>query len=272
MKTWRRILAVIALILSTVGLLLSLLAGAGVWIVERPARVKAANVFGRIETALVVADQNLTQLKASLARATERLEQVGQEQRKLAQAPRRADPTRRFLARTVKQRIAPEFTDAREKLHTVAEAAIVVNSMLDDVGNFPLLSVAGLEMDGLAAMNSRLGEVGPAAWELSRLFVEPEPDTKGEAEELSRIERTLNAVRELIAEFEARLAEFRQRTLALRSKIMPWITPAAVVISLACFWVALSQFSVLCRAWTWWKRSSGKRSRNSETISVVENA
>ena len=270
MKTWRRILAVIALILSTVGLLLSLLAGAGVWIVERPARVKAANVFGRIETALDVGDQNLTQLKASLARATERLEQVGQEQRKLAQAPRRADPTRRFLARTVQQRIAPEFTDAREKLHTVAEAAIVVNSMLDDVGNFPLLSVAGLEMDGLAAMNSRLGEVGPAAWELSRLL--GEPDAAGEAEELSRIERTLNAVRELIAEFVARLAEVRQRTLALKSKTMPWITPAAVVISVACFWVSLSQISVLCRAWTWWKRSGEKHSKNPDTICVIENA
>ena len=257
MKIWRRILAAGALLLSTIGLLLSLAAGGGVWIVERPVRVKATNAFGRLEAALDVGDQNLAQVKASLARATERLEQVRQEQQKLALAPRRADPARRFLARTVQQQVAPEFTDAREKLHTVAEAAVVVNSMLEDVGNFPLLSVAGLEMDGLTAMNNRLGDVGPAAWELSRLLGEPEPDVEGEAEELSRMERTLDAVRDLIARFEVRLAEVRQRTLALRSKTMPWITPAAVVISVAGFWIALSQISVMCRAWTWWKRSSG---------------
>jgi hypothetical protein len=257
MKIRRRILAAMALILSTVGLLLSLTASAGVWIVERPVKVKAANAFERLETALDVGDQNLGQVNASLARAAERLELVRQEQRKLAQAPRRADPARRFLARTVQQQIAPEFADAREKLHTVAEAAVVVNSMLEDVGNFPLLSVAGLEMDGLVAMNNRLGDVGPVAWELSRLLGEPEPDAEGEAEELSRMERTLDSVRDLIARFEVRLAEVRQRTLALRSKTMPWITPAAVVISVAGFWIALSQISVMCRAWTWWKRSSG---------------
>ena len=254
MKICLRILAVITFFLSMVGLFLCFAVGVGVWIVERPARVKAERLFGRMETALNVADQNLDQVKASLARATERLDQVRQEQRTLAQEPRRADVGRRFLARTVQQRIAPELTDAHDKLHTVAEAATVVNSMLEDIGNFPLLSVSGLDMDGLTAMNNRLGEVGPAAWELSRLLGASEPEaTADTGQEFSRIERILGGLRTMIAEFEGRLAEVRQSKKSLESKTLPWITPAAIAISVVCSWIAFSQISVMGHARSWWR-------------------
>jgi len=255
MKICLRSLAVITFFLSTVGLFLCLAAGVGVWIVERPARVKAERLFERMETALDVAEQNLDQVKASLARATERLDQVREEQRKLAEEPRKADAARRFLARTVQQRIAPELTDAREELHTVAEAATVVNSILEDLGNFPLLSVGGMDMDGLRAMNDRLGEVGPAAWELSRLLGEPEPEAAaGAGAEFSRIERTLIALQAMIAEFEGRLAEVRQHKKSLESNTLPWITPAAIAISVVCAWIAFSQISVMGHARSWWRQ------------------
>jgi len=44
------------------------------------------------------------------------------------------------------------------------------------------------------------------------------------------------------------LAQVRQRAEALKSRALPWITPAALLI-----WIALSQVSVLFHAWSWWK-------------------
>jgi hypothetical protein len=236
-------------------LFLSLAGGVGVWLVKGPATAKATRVFGRIEAALDVAEQNLDQVKASLARAAERLDSAREEQRKLVQQPQPNSALRRMLARTVQQRIAPQLGDAHEKLHTVAEAAVVVNSVLEDVGNFPFLSVAGLDIDGLSEMNGRLADVGPAAWELSRLLGEPAPDSAAESAQLSRIERALTTLQGWIAEFEPRLTEVRQRTEGLKSKTLPWITPAAVLISAVCFWIALSQVSLACHGWSWWKHS-----------------
>jgi hypothetical protein len=40
----------------------------------------------------------------------------------------------------------------------------------------------------------------------------------------------------------------------MKSRTLPWITPAAVVISVVSFWFALSQVSLLCHAWSWLKR------------------
>jgi hypothetical protein len=256
MNLVKSILAALTLLLSVGMLLLSLAGGIGVWIVKQPATEKATRVFARIEAALAIAEQKLDQVKASLARAAERLDSAREEQRKLAQTPQASNVLRRTLARTVQRQLAPELGDANEKLHTVAEAAVVVNSVLEDVGNFPFLSVAGLDLDRLKEINNRLSEVAPAAWELSRLLGEPDSDSSAAANQLSRIERTLNTLRGMIGEFEPWLTLVRQRTELLKSRTLPWITPAAVIWSAACFWIALSQVSLMVHAWSWWKRAA----------------
>jgi chromosome segregation ATPase len=253
MKILKRILAGCTLLLATAGLLLSLAGGVGVWLVKEPVTAKANKVFERIEAALDVADKSLDHVKQSLTRAADRLESVKREQSKLAQAASKKPGLKRMLARTVQQKVAPELGNAHEKLHTVAEAAVVVNSVLEDLGNFPLLSVTGLDSDRLTEMNDQLARVGPAAWELSRLFGEPDGDSSDGSAQLSRVERALQTLQRLIAEYEPQLTQVRQRTEALKSKTFSWITPAAVLISVACFWIALSQVSLLCHAWSWWK-------------------
>jgi hypothetical protein len=257
MKVCKRILAGLTLLLGAAGLLLSLAGGVGVWIVKGPATAKATRVFGRIEAALDVADQGLDHVKTSLARAAERLDSVQEEQRKLAREPPKFNAARRLLARTVQQRIAPELGDAHETLHTVAEAAVVVNSVLEDVGNFPFLSVTGLDLGRLTEINSRLSGVGPAAWELSRLLggPGPEPDSDATSTQLSRIEQALKTMRGLIAEYQSQVTQVRQRAEELKSRTLPWITPATVVVSLVCFWIALSQVSLLAHARSWWRHS-----------------
>jgi hypothetical protein len=255
MNVCKRILAGLALLLSAALLLLSLAGGVGVWIVKGPATAKATRVFGRLEAALDVAEQNLDQVKTSLARAAERLDSAREEQRKLAQEPQPNSALRRLLARTVQTKMGPELGNAHEKLHTVAEAAVVVNSVLEDVGNFPFLSVTGLDIDRLTEMNNRLADVGPAAWELSRLLGEPVPDSDAANTQLSQIDQALKTMRRSIAEYESQVTEVRQRTEALKSRTLPWITPAAVLISVVCFWIALSQVSLMFHARSWWKHS-----------------
>ena len=109
-----------------------------------PLTARATQVFGRVAAALDVAEQGLEHASTSLARAAECLDRVKEEQRQLAQQPRRGNAARSFMARTVQQLIAPQFSEAHETLHTVAEAAAVVNSVLEDVGTVPL--VVGIDL------------------------------------------------------------------------------------------------------------------------------
>src|SRR5262249_4344275 len=116
---------------------------------------------------------------------------------------------------------------------------------------------SGLDMDRLAEMNSSLADMGPAAWELSRLLGEPDPGSDAASNQMSRIERTLKTLQGLISDFEPRLTEIRQRTDDLKSKTLPRITSAVILISAVCFWIALSQVSLMSYAWSRWNHSHG---------------
>jgi hypothetical protein len=263
MKVCIRILAALTLLLASVVLLLSLAGGVGVWIVKGPLTERATRIFERIEAALDIADHGLEHVKTTLARAAERLNSAKEEQQRLAREPQQNSVLRRLLARTVQQSLAPELGNAHESLHTVAEAAVVVNSVLEDVGSFPFLSTAGLDLSRLTEINSRLAEVGPAAWELSRLLGEPATGSDADAAstQVSRIERTLQTLQGLIDEYEPRLTQVRQRTEELKARTLPWIAPAVVIVSLVCLWIALSQVSLLCHAWSWWRQVGRNNSR-----------
>jgi hypothetical protein len=253
MKLLMRILAALVFLLATVGLLLSLAGGIGVWVVKAPVTERATKLYGRADAALDLAERSLREVKASLDRATERLGTLKEEQRELAQQPQRGAGMRRLLA----QQFVPECDHAHDTLHTVAKAAVVVNSILEDVGNFPLLYTSGLDTDRLAEINERLGQVGPAAWELSRLFGGPNPGAESDEAErqLSGIERALQAAQGMVAEYESQVAEVRQRSAELKSRTLFWITPVAALFSFVCFWIALSQVSVMSHALSWWKRA-----------------
>src|SRR5687768_11492263 len=121
MNLFKRMLAGLFFLLGVAGLLVSLAAAVGVWVVKGPVTEKMTGVFARVEAALDAADQGLDQAGASLDRAAERLADVREEQRRVAAEAPRPGMLRRMAARAVQQRVGPEIGDAHEKLHAVAE-------------------------------------------------------------------------------------------------------------------------------------------------------
>ncbi len=253
MNIGKRIVAGLVLLLAALVLLLSLVATTYLWIVKGPATTQLNAVFGRIEAALDVAGDHLSQVKASLNRASERLGQAREEQRKLARNAQPGSALQRVVARQVLPAIAPDLGTAQEKLHTVAESVIVVNSVLEDLGNFPALAIAGLDVERLQGMNARLVDVAPAAWELSRLFGEPTAASDAAEAQCSRIERALATVQQSITDYAPLLTDARQRVEGLKAWLLPWITTGAILLTLFLLWVAGSQVSVLVHARGWWQ-------------------
>jgi hypothetical protein len=254
MKLSRHALSGLIILLGTAGLILSLAAGIGVWVVKEPVTTKTTRLFGRVENALNVVDSGLHEVKSILARAAERLETVKEEQRDSSREPNKKDMSRRLIARTIQERISPDFGDAHTSVGTVAEAAVVVNSVLDDIGNFPFLSETGLDLDRLGEIKKNISQVESSAWEMYRLLGEGNSDSAADTQ-LTRLEQILSVLRGLIAEYEPRLKEARRRVGELKSRTHSWIGFATVAISAICFWIALSQLSILSHAWSWWRRA-----------------
>jgi hypothetical protein len=248
MNVCKRILGVIALVLGAVGLLLSVVAGVGVWVVKEPLTARAMHISERVDAGLDLVEQKLDHAQTSLANAADRLEKVKEERRQFPRESQRWDFAHRAAARTVQRTLAPDLGDAHKDLHEVAEGAVVVNSVLEDLGNLPFLSETGLDMDRLAEMNSRIANVAPAAWELSRLLGEADPEADAQ---MSQVEQFVTRLRELVADYHGQVTQVRQRTTALQARVFAWITPAAILVSAVSFWIALSQLCILSRAWSW---------------------
>jgi hypothetical protein len=215
--------------------------------------VRASQIFGRVEAALDVVDEGVDGARKSLARAMERLESARQEQRNLSQQPQLKNGKRKALALAVKRSLPPAIEDSRRKLDTVAEASVVVNSVLQDVGNLPFLSASGLDHERLTELNQRLAEVGPAAWELSEKLGDPDSDASAAGEQLSRIDQTMQTIHGFLDEYQPKVQQVRERTKRLKDGTQSWMTATAVLISALCSWIALSQASLLRQAWSWGK-------------------
>jgi hypothetical protein len=249
----KRILRVLVLLVSTSVLLLSLVGGIGIWVIRDPIVVRATQIFGRVEAALDVVDEGLEGARKSLGRAMERLESARQEQRNLSQQPQPKNGKRKALALAVKRGLAQQVEDSRRKLSTVAEASVVVNSVLQDVGNLPFLSASGLDHERLTELNRSLAKVGPAAWELSEALGDPDSDANAAGEQFSHIDKTMQTIRGSLDEYQPKVQQVRERTKRLKDGTQSWMTTAAVLISGLCFWIALSQACLLRRVWSWGK-------------------
>jgi hypothetical protein len=180
MRTCKRTLALIAFFLGLVGLLVSLTVGVGVWVVREKVTSKATSVLDTVEGKLGTGDKALGHVKESLDNASKRLEAAREEQTKSAQvpAPGLRSMSRRVMARTIANQVAPELENARGTFQAVAEAALVANSVLGEIGNFPLLTDSGVNRDQLSEINSRLSQVETSAWELSRHLGDSDADSE----------------------------------------------------------------------------------------------
>ena len=247
MKLLRRIAAGLACLLSLVGLIVSLAGAIGIWVIKEPVQRKTLELFGRVETKLDIAEKGLDQVQESLTRAAERLQNVNEERRKAAPQGQ-AGGVGRFLARTVQQRLAPELGNAQEKLHTVAEAAVVINSVRKTSATFRCWK-RRLDLTRLERNEQPACQWGPAAWELSRLLGETSAPRRCRPPRSNARCRTLPA---LIADYRAQVAQVRQRVDAVKAKVLFWMT-RAILISFVLFWIAVSQVSVLFHARSWWR-------------------
>lgn len=249
----KRVLAIIVVLVSVAGLLLALAGGVGIWTVKQSVTETVTGILDRIGEGIDVARENLQQVKVSLARAQERLSEARAENRRIAQEPENGPNLRRMMARSVTQFVAPELGDANAKMYDIAKASVVVNSILEDVGNFPLLDVAGFNVEEISSLNEQLAAVGPTAFELSRLLNDPNASTADAEAQVSRIEQTVTALKGWVVKYEQMLADVQDRKVDLTNRTLPWITPGAILISLACFWIAVSQVGMLFHAQRWWR-------------------
>jgi hypothetical protein len=68
---------------------------------------------------------------------------------------------------------------------------------------------------------------------------------------MSKVENLLTSLLALVSDYQNQVKQVRQQTTALKAKVFAWITPAAILVSVVSFWIAVSQLCIMSRSWSW---------------------
>ena len=250
----KRIVGAVVVLLSALGFLAGLAGVAGVWAARQYLDGGAVRVFARVESALEVARRGARQVNDVLDKSEASL-------RQLKDAPAAAidDPAKRLALRLAASQLTSDSSsqEVRDNLTAVAQAAVVANTVLENVGNLPLEPGTDLNAEGVRDLSARLTEAASLARQLDAMLDDGAATPEAVRDRTSRIDAALTAVHAVTSEFEARVGRFSEREQEWKVRVFMWLNVGAVVATVLFLWFVLSQVSLLLHGWSWlWKRPS----------------
>jgi hypothetical protein len=243
---FRRLVAVLFVILGVVGLLASIAGIAACWYLRPGVTGKLSYTCERTEAVLDVTSASLKRVETSLVQARTDLATVPKE----PPAPQ-LSPAKKVALRRVTNGFLSQFDNAGQTLTTVSDAAVVLNSLLEGMGEIPLVHMTPLDVDQVQGAAGKVRELGQTARTLNTLLDEM---TGSDADQTtSQIEEGLSQAITRIGEVTKRLADARDQILTIHANLARWLTTAAIVITVLLAWIALGQLCMILQGRVLWR-------------------
>jgi len=259
MRVVKHLVGAVVVLLSVVGLVAALAAVVAVWVVRQKLDESSAKVLDRVENALDLTAKTTRRANEVLDRAEASLV----EYRKSPPEQADVDASRRLAlgmaAGKIRQDYSSQMDEVRYNLSTLAEAAVVANSVLESAEGWAAESGANLDADRARALSDNLGNAAALSRELQgRLKDSPTGGVSPEARQrASEIEAVLQKVRGYTQEFESRVAGLQAREAAVRPRLFFWLYGGALIATALLLWFAVAQVSLLVHGWSWlWGRAA----------------
>jgi hypothetical protein len=243
---FRRLIAFLFVILGVVGLLACLAGIAACWYFRPGVTGKATHACERTEVVLEVTNKSLKRVEASLAQARTDLATVPKE----PPAPQ-LSPLKKAALRQVTNGFVPQLENAGQTLNTVADAAVVLNSLLEGMGQIPLVHMTPLDMDQVQGAAGKVKELGETARTLNTLLDEMSGNDADQT--TARIEDGLAQAISRIGELTKRLTDARDQIQEIHANLGRWLTTAAIVLTVLLAWIALGQLCLVLQGRQLWR-------------------
>ncbi len=255
----KRLLHALCGLLALVFLAGCLLAIWWIWSIKKPAIDKTTRAFDEAATCLSVANKAVDDVKGNLTAARA---EFASSKSLTANVPNFVkDP----MIRGIAFKAAPNITDAQHMLERITEASIVVNSVLESLQERPFESLDKLNTNEVRTMQNQINDVTKASWRLSNVLDEPfDAGAVSPAEKALRITANLDAIIDMLNDFQQRLGALRERIERIRSSTLYWMNLAPLLTTLVLGWIAISQMVVLVVVVK--SRKSGVRSQRSDLL------
>lgn len=243
MRLLPRLLAVFVLLLSTIAFVCCVAGVVGIWMFRGDASRNADNLAAHVDTGL----QRTSAATHSIRRS---LNTVRDDVILVEDLPDDSE------ARETKIRLCSEFLrTVIQRLKNFSEAAATVSFLLQSYQELPLGKSSRINPDKLKRAAEQATQLSAEVQKLQATV--GEADKQLTDKELVTIAHEMDLVllscMETVDDWQAELEASRTELPELKSRILPWLTIAAVAVTIVCVWIGLSQISLFAHAWKWCK-------------------
>ncbi len=252
---FKRVVAVLLILVSVVVFLGSLAGAVGVWFVQRSLRDAATRTFADADRALGVTARSVAVVEDGLRNARTDLAAI----KITAVAPAGSGMKPGFFDRLVSQaladRLGPKVGQVNETVNMAADAAVVMNSLLGGLSQLPESSISALDTERLGKVHDSLADFTQSSQQLSALLQQSAPDgNAGDlAQTTARMEELLEVVLAWAAEFKVKVAGVQADVSTLRSRALNWIRVGPIVLTAIFAWIAISQLGLIAYLRSWFR-------------------
>jgi len=238
----KRILAVIVILIATIGFVLSAAGLVGAWVTRGPARDTVTALSTLLNSKLGMVDQALARVSARADQGRQALARVNNAASKLGDRIEEGSPALTALAGAVRDDLAPKIADARTQAVALRDGVVSVNATLETLNRIPFISVPTLT-DELSAASERVEAAQGDAQELRAAIAEARAAASANliatvTARTIRIDNALAQIQATMAGHQATVAQKQQQVTDLSNTLLRAID--VLVVSLTVLFLVLA--------------------------------
>lgn len=270
MRTFKRILAILAIGLCVLGILAAAAGIVGVWRANGPVTQTLVKTVSGLETVVGGIGDGLERLTGRLDAASSAVALIEDTVTVAGDSLAQSTPVLELLTRIFGDQLLPSVSAGLETARSLGETALAVNSALEAVNSSPLISVATLppELTSLAQDLVDLeSQVKQGAQEVKDMKVAAvESVVTPVTERTGRMQSRLDGISAKALTASERLSSTEAGLAKLREQLPFYIDLASIGVTLILAWLILAQVSLLVHA------RDGLRTTAAATVAPVESA
>ncbi len=258
MAAFKRILAVIVLILAIVGVLAMLAGVVGSWVVRNKVTAVTLDLLTVGETAVAATSGSLNRIDDRLDASQERIGTLEMNVTEAGEGLKETSIVMTVISNTIGTELTPSIGQAKETAVTVKETTFALDQAITAVNELPFINLDGFVAtlisdvaDGIIALENRVEELSQEVRARRENRVNEGVDfvTSYTTDLSSRI----GDLQSKINEADARLGETSADLAALKISLPRTFTLITLAVNFVLLFIALAFASLIIHAWTFIK-------------------
>jgi hypothetical protein len=253
MRFLRRFVAVLVMILSTVVFIGCIAGMIGVWIARQRASEKVQDLSARIDVGLQRASAADREAQRALEKARDNLATVNRESANLSGGNEQNRLTTSLIRGVIQGQAGPRINEGYGRLAMFSDTAVVVASLLQSFQESPLGTDRQIDPEKLDQLSGQAAQLSAAFQKLRGVVGEGDtPASEKDVVDATReVDRILQRCLTVMSDIRSDLDAAREDLPRIKAKILGWMLLAAIVVTVVCAWVAVSQVSLFAHGWKW---------------------